>query len=174
MEVWQAILFSASLSAISVFSVYLLTKRDRRIGREADHAAWVGEVNADRKWLKRTVESIRETVADILWYLSGGALSRNSPLQLTDFGKKISRDLEARKWSERLCRSGQLRIEIQGMSHREVDEFCLNFVLTRLNPNDQERRALENCARDNGVSIAVVRRVLAGELRDTLMPLEQG
>ena len=137
---------------------------------------WVGNVNSDRTWFRSTVNSIKEEVGkiqdnvnEILWFVSGGALSRNSPLHLTEFGRKISKDLGARDWAGNLCRSGQLKKETHGMSFEEVEEFCVNFVLSRLNPTDQERRNLEGCARDNGVTSLVVRRVLAIELRDELL-----
>ena len=168
MEPWQAILISAAVSAAAVFTTYCLGRRERKTERDAEHAEWVGEVNADRAWLKRAVASIQETVSDIFFFLSGGAISRNSPLQLTDFGRKISSDLGAKEWSERIFRSSQLKSEIQGMSFEEIEEFCLNFVLVRLDPTKQERRNLEKCARDNGVSGLVVRRVLAIEMRDEL------
>ena len=176
MEPWQAILISAAISATAVFTTYFLGKRERKSKRDSDHEQWVGEVNADLTWLKDTVANIkdevsgiRDVVFDILWHLSGGAITRKSPLQLTSFGEKISRDVGAQLWVERLSRSGQLRSEIRGMSHREVEEFCLGFVLSRLNPSDQERRTLEECAHDNGVDLSVVRRVLAIELRNELL-----
>ena len=174
MEPWQAVLISAAVSATAVFTTYYLGRRERRIERETDYAEWVGEVNADRKWIKSSVEAIKgeisriqETLSEIVGYMLERALTRSSPLQLTEFGEKISSDLNARSWSTRLSDSGQLNSEIQGMSHDEVEKFCLNSVLTRLNPSEQERRTLEGCARENGISVSGVRRVLAVELRDT-------
>ena len=187
MEPWQAVLISAAVSATAVFTTYYLGRRERRIERKTDHAEWVGEVNADRKWIKSSVEAIKgeieaikgelsrvqETLSEIVGYMLEGALTRSSPLQLTEFGKKISSDLNARSWSTRLSDSGQLNGEIQGMSHDEVEKFCLNFVLTRLNPSEQERRTLEGCARENGISVSGVRRVLAVERRDTLLEIRR-
>ena len=65
MEPWQAILISAAVSAAAVFTTYCLGRRERKTERGTEHAEWVGEVNADRAWLKRAVASIQETVSDI-------------------------------------------------------------------------------------------------------------
>ena len=176
MESWHAVLISAAASVLTGFTIYFLGKREKKRGADSDHDRWVGEVDADRAWLKNAVtkltdevSTIRKSVFDILWYLSGGAFTRNSPLRLTPFGEKISRDVGARRWVERLCHSDRLHREIQGMSRREIEEFCLGFVLSRLNPSDQERRKLDECARDNSVDVSVVKRVLAIELRDELL-----
>ena len=62
-----------------------------RIEKETDRAEWVGEVNADRKWIKAIVEAIKgeisripKTLSEIVGQMLEGALTQSSRLQLID------------------------------------------------------------------------------------------
>lgn len=177
METWQAILTSAGISALAVFSVYVLTRRDRkseaRLEAKSEMDRWVGKVDATLDHIKSDISKIQEAVQKIFLKLEKVDDS-GSPRVLTDLGKKVSREIDAVQWAERLCRSGQLRKEVEGKTDYQLQEFCFDFVHKRLNPDDNERTKLESCAYENGLEVSSVRRVLGIELRDKLMEIVKG
>ena len=170
METWQAILISAGISALAVFSVYLLTRKDQKSESKSEMDRWVGKVDATLDHIKSDISKIQEAVQKIFLKLEKVDDS-GSPRVLTDLGKKVSREINAAQWAERLCRSGQLRKEVEGKTDYQIQEFCFDFVHNRLNPDDNEQRTLEGCAYENGLEVSSVRRVLGIELRDKVMEL---
>ena len=162
METWQVILLSVVVgTAITL------------IGFIVKAAMWAGSVNSDRDTFKEFMREIRGDIKNILIRLpdSTGVDSPGSPRVLTDFGHSIAKEIRATKWAERLCHSGQLQREVEGMTNYQVQEFCFHFVQNRFEPNDQELRTLEDCAYDNGIEVEKVRRFLAIVLRDRLLDL---
>ena len=178
MEAWQAILLSTGISAIAVFSTYLLSRWERISERKESKARWEGEVDSDRTWIKGAIDGIRsdisriqDSIRKIFMYLpeDTGVDAPGSPRTLNELGKKISKEINAKQWAERLSRSKDLVLRIKDKSDYEVQEFSISYAVSELDPSESEMGVLHKCAYSNGLDISIVRRVLGIVLRDVLL-----
>ena len=175
MEWWQAILVgSAILVSLNVI-----------VRAIADPSKWVAEVNNDRKSLKKAIKEIRRDVKKILSHLNlGTVVDNSSPLQLTEMGKEISQELNAKQWAEKVAPS--LTAELADRSEYEIQEECFDYV--RNMPLKETRSAVSIHACDphasdiqasmlfrsafhHGIDVDAVKDVLAIELRDKVFDL---
>ena len=177
METWQAVLVSAGISAIAVFTVYLLSRRDRKLDRKVFDAEWTGTVNSDMGWLKETVKEIKTNIATLqdsiykIWdRMPSSTVHESSPLRLSEVGRSISETLDGRKWAEKTA--GQLVDSLREKSAYEIQSYCFDFV-EDVELEHSMRRAILGCAYENGVTEDEVLEVLAIELRDRVLSLTE-
>ena len=127
---------------------------------------WVGRVNSDRKIFREFIQTIEGKLEKILERLPPLLFQPGSPTRLTDFGQTIADAVGAGSTARRLADS--LVTEAEGMSQYDVQQLCFtslgNCTLT-----DDETENFKQCAFENGVSEADVRKVIAIVLRDLLL-----
>ena len=129
---------------------------------------WVGRVNSDRASLMEFMREIRSDVKKIFERLPPAPVTSNSPLELTDFGKRIAEQFKAEEWANELAPT--LLGEVKGKEPFEIDEFCDTYVRDKLRENIQRRVALS--AYSFGTDRKGVRSVLRVVLRKKLLELQ--
>lgn len=97
---------------------------------------WAGNVNSGRKslheFMKRIegkIEKINDKLEKIFHFLSTAPLEkRTGPISLTDYGRKLSREIRASEISdmELATAFGQ----VKGLNAYQVQEYCFEFVKT--------------------------------------------
>ena len=135
-------------------------------------ATWKANVDSDRSTFKSTLESfmkeIRDDIKGILSRLPPPRLVKtNSPLSLSDFGKKVAKDMDAYKWAAELAPS--LIDEVKGMAPFQIDEFAAKYSQSRL--TDYWEGVVAATAYDTGLSRDDIRVALHITLRDELLSL---
>ena len=122
----------------------------------------------DRSTLLAFIKEIRTDIKKIFERLPSPTLSENSPLQLNNLGQSISERLGGRTWAEQAAK--QLVDTVKGKSPYEIQSQCFDFVeQAQLEPS--MRKAVLDCAYENGLSDDQVLDVLAIELRNVLLSL---
>ncbi len=119
--------------------------------------AWKGTVDA---FMKDTKEAL-----DTLLRRTDPALEGNSPVRLTEFGKEISRRIEAEEWAVKLA-PGLLN-ETKGKEAFQIDEFCDVYVRHRL--TSEQNMEIAKVAFSMGTTRESVLAVLRVVLRDALI-----
>ena len=135
-------------------------------------ATWKANVDSDRSTFKSTLESfmkeIRDDIKGMLSRLPPPSLVKtNSPLSLSDFGKKVAKDMDAYKWAAELAPS--LIDEVKGMAPFQIDEFAAKYSQSRL--TDYWEGVVAATAYDTGLSRDDIRVALHITLRDQLLSL---
>ena len=115
-------------------------------------------------------QKIGEQIAEIFSRLPPVPVAGSSPLQLTEFGRKMAAFLDAETWASEDAQI--LRPKIGGMEAWQIDAQCANHVRTALTPQMRDRVA--ECAYNFGVEQEGVQKVLQVVLRDELLKDVQG
>ncbi len=147
---------------ISVTLVLAITAFAYRYGK------WQGEVNSDRIQFGKFIEEIRRDIKDILSRLQPSPTASASPIQLTVIGERISENINARSWAEKIANemvdeTKELdSLEIQNMSFEKAQEFT---------PDEDMHKKMRDSAFQEGIDLDGIRKVLGVELRDRLLAL---
>ena len=102
-----------------------------------------------------------------LFQRASPTLESASPLTLNELGKRIAKDLQAYQWASDLAPS--LKPRVSGKEPFEIDDFCLQYTRSELDPSWISRIAAS--AFQHGVDHAAVEDVLRVVLRDKLLEL---
>ena len=133
---------------------------------------WIGKVNTNLSTfntsLSQFMKEIRADIKKIFERLPSPTLSGSSPLRLNDLGRSISEKLEGRTWAEQT--GPQLVGKMRDKSSYEIQSQCFDFV-EQAELEQSMRKAVLDCAYENGISEDQVLDVLAIELRDTVLRL---
>ena len=134
----------------------------------AQDAKWKGKIEGERTELKTLLGEVHGDIKKILsWLLRSPLLGEGSPITLTEFGKRVSKDLRARKWAK--MHASGLREELAGQAAYEVQEHCFAYIERYDNFTEEERRKIQGAAYDNGLDEDQIMAVFAIELRDELL-----
>ena len=127
---------------------------------------WVGGVNADRKNLKDgfkdIAKEIREDIKKILIRMPGSTVESQSPAQLSEYGRQISRSMGAEEWARQLAPT--LVHQVIGKPEYEVEEFCRTYARENLSTSSMVLKAMYDfgTTRDNVLAVPTI--VLRDEL----------
>ena len=125
--------------------------------------SWKGGVDKALKALHKAIKRLEKKIDA----LPMPAFSPGSPLQLTEFGERISKEIEAKEWAAKLAPT--LIERCQGKIEYEIQEICIEYAKSELEPSDNEDIKLKGCAFNNGITVETVRQVLGIELRDEML-----
>ena len=130
---------------------------------------WYAEVNSDRKSFKEFMVKVEQNIQKILDKLSGTppATVPGSPLQLSDYGKKLSDFLKAEEWATETVTT--LLPKVRGKDAYQLQEFYNDYVFGEYQPTDQEAQKIRDCIYLNGATRTHVNEVLSLVLRDALL-----
>lgn len=132
---------------------------------------WYGAVNSDREAFKDFMKGVRDdlgairaSIERILHRLPAGTVAHTSPLALTELGREVSEELDARGWAERTA--PEFAERTRGEDPYTVQETCFEAAA---GPFDADLEAkIRSCAYERGLEREQVVKVLAIELRDRL------
>ena len=104
---------------------------------------WKGKIDESVSSLKDLVTEIRTDIKEIIRRLPSGTLKEGSPLELSDRGKRISDDLEAKDWAKRT--SKELIDQVIDKEDFEVQEFSESYLWNEFNPTDAQDKKIRKC-----------------------------
>lgn len=152
------------IAGIGVLAAIWFPVRKRM--REKDE--WIGEVNAHKSNVTKFMEEIRRLVDQILQRLPPEPTASERPVKLTDFGRAISNDLDAKEWVKRIAPQFMSKIP-KGAEKYEVFERCVRFVKNKFEFDERQEVELRKVAYQHGIEYERVLDVLVIELRDELL-----
>lgn len=175
MPTWLAILIGAAVTLTGVLATWGTLGLKIRERWEAK-AEWKGAVDSDRKSFKDFMKEIRKDITalrdEFRTYFGGKPLiTPGSPLQLTGYGKKLSEELDGKKWAAEIATG--LTDQLGGADAYEIQQFSFNHV-EDIEYTAEQSKLIRDIAYRNGLSEGNVRRVLAIELRDKLLEMAGG
>ena len=137
-------------------------------------AVWYGSVNSDREVFKTfmvevrdDLKAIRDDVNRIFRILPRPVAESQSPIQLTDFGKTISRSMSAADWAR--SQSSSLLERAKNKEEFEVFEICGEHVSNMFDNNAEFKKKILAAAYDHGIESERIKRVCQIELRNQLL-----
>ena len=160
---------------------------------------WKGEVNADRKLFTDFITEVKGFMVDVkdfmfevkgfMFEVKGfmnedkekidrilkrlplpPAVEENSPVQLTEFGKKISENLSIGKWT--VEHAANLVKQVSKKQDFEIFEMCIEYVSGQYDADSNFQRKIRKGAYESGINVEQVKRVYEVKLRDALLALQ--
>lgn len=136
---------------------------------------WTGSVDTDRATFKEFMNEVRQNIREILARIPPVTTAGQSPIELTDLGKKVVTMLNPHHWiesyaQERLSRTSDMSLyQIQ----QDAFEFADNELLNRIKIDDPKRfKDIENCAFRHGIPVSEVMKALGVVLRNKIFELK--
>jgi len=129
---------------------------------------WLGSMQTNISTLKGAIDEIRTDIKKIFERLPASTVAGDSPLQLTDLGKKVSEEIQASDWAKKVAPA--VLVRVANKHPYEVQEFCLEYVNGEDVLSEEMQQKVKTSAYGNGIAKEQVLRVLAVELRDQLLP----
>ena len=179
MPTWLAILIGAAI-ALFVGIAAWLTLGLKLLERREGAATWRGEVDTDRKSFKSFMKQVGETLKKIqreldtvrqimAAYFGKPLFVPKSPIQLTEYGETVSKEIDAAKWVERIAPT--LEDRVRSMDAYEIQDFCFEYAKGTDHYHGGERTVIRDVAYRYGLEVNAVHRVLAIKLRNRLLKL---
>ena len=136
---------------------------------------WMASVNKDRSGIakalrnfqdevRKDLREIRSDITKIFRALPPVLVSGRSPVQLTDLGKRVAEDLNAREWA--FEHANALRGRAEGLKPYQIYELCEQYVLGELKSRPDN---MAECAYEFGTPTESLNAVLIVVLRDELL-----
>ena len=140
------------------------------LGSVAAFFRWQGKVDEKLTGLdelKKVVSEIQKTVSEILGRLPPQTFTSQSPLKLTDFGKKISKELNVENWlNEHLI---NIKQKLKDKEEFEIFEECLIYVIDLEKTDNSFKRIIASTAYNYGIDHDQIRKIYQIELRDRIL-----
>ena len=154
----QWVILSAIIATLSVSIA--IGVRIFRLGK------WVGEVDKDRDSCNSFIGEVRVDIKKIFERLPSTAIASDSPIRLTDLGKKISKHINATDWA--MSEAEKLFERSEGMDSFEIQNLSFEHA-KNYEPTDELLKNMREAAFDSGINLDGVKEVLGVELRDCLL-----
>ena len=181
MEPWIAVLIGAGVTILGVFlSVSWAIRKETKDVRDDLNSGIRASENRLERRLDRQETRLSERITRTDNRLTGllhtvlagvvrsKATAANSPLHLTEAGRRISRELGGKAWAAREART----LAPGNISGYELQGFCFTHVSEAAFPADL-RGKIRDTAQAEEVDESEVLSVLAIELRDALLALQK-
>lgn len=135
---------------------------------------WYQAVNSDRESfkvfmseVKGTLNSINDKLHEIFSRLPPVPLTSRSPIQLTDLGEAISRELDGKQWARNA--STALLERYRPLSAYEIQERCFRYAKRQSSLAEDMPEKVQDSAYKHGLHKEKVLEVLGVELRDHIL-----
>ena len=126
------------------------------------------EVKAEQRTFGESLKQVEEKITNIPErLLSPAVVETNSPIKLSDFGRKISANLSVDRWAA----DHALRLvnKASGKQEFEIFEMCVKYVADQFDSDLDLNKYSRKGAYEVGTDVEKVKRVYAVELRDALL-----
>ena len=129
--------------------------------------AWKGHLDASLTSIENSIRDVKNLIYQYFSPASRRPITTESPLRLTDLGKKIAEQIEADEWASDLAIN--LKLRTIGKSNYEIQELAIAHAQA-LDLTDEQRASLVyEAAFDSGLDYSQVLRILGVVLRDKLL-----
>lgn len=132
------------------------------------YGKWQGEVDSDRKRFSKFIEEIRKDIKDILGRIPPSPTTSASPIQLTELGERISNNIDAESWAEKVA--SEMISQTKDMDSFKIQEVAFDHAKT-FEPNEKLLQNMRDSAFQEGIKLEGVRDVLGVVLRDRLLSI---
>ncbi len=122
------------------------------------------ETSDDIKLLFQGQKEIRD---DIKMIFKDQTVELKSPIQLTDFGKKIADNIRASDWSEKFV--PEIVDKTIGKEEFEIFEICVEHISEKYNNDPDFQKVVRANAYQHGTDIENVLKVQQVRLRDSIL-----
>ena len=129
---------------------------------------WRAEVDSDRIRFSKFMEEIRSDIKDILSRIPSSPTNSASPIQLTDIGERISKNINAKSWAEKVA--NKMVEQTKGFDLLKIQEESFEKAQS-FEPDEILLQNMRDAAFQEGINLDGVRKVLGVELRDCLLAL---
>ena len=140
------------------------------LGAFAAFCRWQGKVDEKLTGLdelKKVVGEIQKNVSEILGRFPRQTFASQSPPKLTDFGKKISKELDVENWlNEHLFK---IKEKLESKEEFEIFEECLAYVVDLEEKDSNFKRIIASTAYNHGIDDDQIRKIYQIELRDRIL-----
>lgn len=122
-----------------------------------------------------SLETKTDRVYEIILQKFGNPIEQaRSPITLTDYGKDISKSVDATKIANEY--TDRLRSEIEGLNPYQVQEYCFEFCKNKLldylkDTNNDQYEKIHAFAYKQGIEVEKILRVIGIELRDCIFSI---
>jgi len=131
-------------------------------------ARWTGKIDTSIEGLRSDINQIKNDIKKIFERLpSPKTANSGSPLQLTSFGKKISKEVGACLWAA--DHANELIDEARGKEEYEIFALCVNYVENKFGNDKELTHTVNVAAYGNGTETEQVLMVYRIELRDCIL-----
>ena len=130
---------------------------------------WAGAVNADRETFNNFMLEVREDIKLIIDRLDHKVTTWQSPKQLTDMGKEVSRSIGDKAFIEELAQEHHKKLKFK--SRYQIQSFCENLIMYEYEPDAEVMTRMEDCAFDRGLDMRHIHLVVSVLLRDRIFEL---
>ena len=128
----------------------------------------LNKVKAEQRTFGVSLKQVEEKITNIPErLLSPAVLETNSPIKLSDFGRKISANLSV----DRCAANHALRLvdKASGKQEFEIFEMCVEYVADQFDSDLDLNKNSRKGAYEVGTDVEKIKRVYAVELRDALL-----
>ena len=128
----------------------------------------LNKVKAEQRTFGVSLKQVEEKITNIPErLLSPAVVETNSPIKLSDFGRKISANLSVDRWAA----NHALRLvdKASGKQEFEIFEMCVEYVADQFDSDLDLNKNSRKGAYEVGTDVEKVKRVYAVELRDALL-----
>ena len=119
------------------------------------------------KHLKLLFQGQKEIRDDIKMIFKDQTVELKSPIQLTDFGKKIADNIRASDWSEKFV--PEIVDKTIGKEEFEIFEICVEHISEKYNNDPDFQKVVRANAYQHGTDIENVLKVQQVRLRDSIL-----
>ena len=129
---------------------------------------WVGAINTEINTLKKGLKTVQEDIKKLFERLPPQKTAdASSPLNLTDFGRKISDHVDAKEWANN--NAEKLMEQARGKEEFEIFSICSEHVEKTFDEENEFNRTVQSTAYNYGTDTEQVLMVYRIELRDRIL-----
>ena len=138
---------------------------------------WIGSVNTDRKNfsgfmtdIRGDIKDIREKISGILLSIKSPSITSDSPLRLSELGKRVSVNINAEDWAK--VKAREIVEKTRDLDVFQIQELSFETALN-FEPEEELSKKMRDSAFKEGINLNDVRKVFAVVLRDELLELHE-
>ena len=138
-------------------------------------SSWKTAVDKDRNTFNDFIKEMRRKIDDILLRLPlPKTLEANSPITLSDLGKKVADEIHVDNWVDEYVEEVRARIG-DGPTPYSIQDACFQYTENELmrklaeNGPPERKENIEMSAYQNGIEVPSILRVVGVKLRDKIL-----
>ena len=136
-------------------------------------ATGLGDLNKGQDEIKASLNNTEGRIDRLFEFLLSrkddkSITEANSPIQLTDYGNEISKNIHGKEIAKQYVEHVELDENANGY---EIQQSCLNYCSNNLllDMDNEERRKLEEYSFSSGLPMLSLMRIIGFEMRDILL-----
>ena len=155
-------LILGAVTAIGALMRYSFKAGERQRGVHKDTSSF----ETIARSVEATLSNIELDLKELSERIPVPIVKGSSRLSLTEFGKEVSREINAKDWAR--SKSQTLWRELDGKEPYEIHDFCENYVLSEVNVEAIEG-SIKRTIYEHGSKRDDLMSLLAIELRDSVL-----